>query len=529
MTEIVNYYTALFSRTDQAAYVAIVMAGIAVVLALVGFLKGITRGIGRQGVRTITVVLSVVLAYFGTHSMLPVVLDIFEDKSILDILATVKLDGIITALAPEFADLLANMEPITVAEVLITPVAVFVLPLLFIILFILISGFMLLVHACVCGILGYAKKRNNGFTRLLGALLGLAQGAFVAIILLIPICGIANVTEEASVRFEDEEPGVVDVVYETYFSEVTKSPLHKFVTKYGGEFLYKKLATVTINKTPTDARESVYNILHIADTWQNMGDANLSQMNESQRAALNEIVNTIAEDPCTATAVAGLIRTVMSTDTVTDVVLAKFDEPFRGFFAEWIEILSHCTKDTLHEDLDTIVDVIVIMADHGVLEAFMAHNADDMRNAMISVDENGDTAINLLVGRFQQNERTAHLVTTLARLSISLMVGESDLGLDDDTLDTFNNVKDGLAENVLTIDKSTYGEDTDAYVSDVADALDTTLTEAGIDLSDDALTEMAEYISENNEQITALETLDDVTVTNILIQYYTAYMSTTNP
>ena len=524
MTEIVNYYVALLSRRDIPAYVALACAGLVIVLALVGFFKGARRGIGRQGVRTVTVAISAVLAYFATHSMLPMVIDFFKGKSVIEVLAMVKLDGFLGTLAPEFTEILSNMDATTVSDVLTMPLAVFVLPILFAALFILISGLMLLVHACVAGILGYTKKNNNFFTRLLGALLGLVQGVLVAALLLVPVSGIVNVAEEASARSEDEQ-SVVTVVYQGYLEEVSHSPLHELVTKYGGEQLYKSLTTVSTDKTSVDARESVYNILHIVDVYKGLGEESITEMNEEQQAALTEIVDCIGKDPYTAKAAAGLIRAMLMSDTVRASVLEKFDEPFRSFFAEWIDVLSGCTKETLHEDLDTIVDAIIIMADHGVLDAFMAHNADDMRNALISVDEGGETAINLLVNRFNENERTAHLVTTLARLSLTLMAGDNELGLDDATIDTFNNVKDGLAESVLTIDKSTYGEDTEAYVNDVADALDSVLTENSITLSDEALNEMAEYISENNETISSLEALDDTTVTNILIQYYVTYMN----
>lgn len=301
------------------------------------------------------------------------------------------------------------------------------------------------------------------------------------------------------------------------------------INKYGGEKLYQSITTVTVDKTPVDARNSVYNLLHIIEEWQMMGDENLSEMTDDQKAALTEIVDTVGEDPYTANALAAIVRTMMKTELVRTSLLTKFDEPFRSFFSEWVDVLSECTKETLHEDLDTIVDVIIIMADHGVLDAFMTHNSEDMHDALISENADGETAITLLVNRFNENERTAHLVTTLARLSITLMAGEAELGLTQETLDTFNNVKDGLTENVLSLDKASYGEDTEAYVNDVAAALDTTLTEQGIELDQDILDGMAEYISENDETISALETMDDATVSNILIQYYASYIASTNP
>ena len=109
------------------------------------------------------------------------------------------------------------------------------------------------------------------------------------------------------------------------------------------------------------------------------------------------------------------------------------------------------------------------------------------------------------------------------------MAGDENLNLDEETLDTFNNVKEGLTETVLTLDKSSYGEDTEAYVADVAEALDTTLTENGIELDEETIETMAQYISDNNDLISELETMDDATLTNILIQYYLTYSEAINP
>ena len=48
MTESINYYVELLSRHDIAAYIALGMAGLVLLLGLVGFVKGARRGIGRQ-------------------------------------------------------------------------------------------------------------------------------------------------------------------------------------------------------------------------------------------------------------------------------------------------------------------------------------------------------------------------------------------------------------------------------------------------------------------------------------------------
>ena len=526
MTASINYYVELLSRNDIAAYVALGMAGLVLVLGLIGFVKGATRGIGRQGVRTVTVVISAVLSYFATRNMLPLLVDFFEGKTMLEMMKQIKVDGLFE-LNEKLTALFANIDTKTMEEILNLPLAVFVLPLCFAIIFIIISAMMLLIHICVSGILGYIKERNNFFTRLLGALLGLVQGVLVAAVILVPVTGITNVVNEAKSR--SEEPNAVITFADKYLCEVSNSPIHKTITKFGGEKLFQSLTTIPMDKEHIDARESVYNILHIMEEWQKLGEANLSEMNEEQQAHLTEIVDTIGEDPSISTSIAALVRSMLATPEVRESILAKFDEPFRGFFNEWISVLAQCNKDTLREDMDTLLDVLIIMAEHDVLEAFMAHDSEAMKEALTRNDENGENVITLLVNRFNENDRTAPLVVTLARLSLTLMAGDESLNLDEESLDTFNNVKEGLTESVLTLDKSSYGEDTEAYINDVAEALDTTLTENGITLDDGVIDTMAQYISDNNELISELETMDDATLTNILIQYYLAHPEVVTP
>ena len=253
--------------------------------------------------------------------------------------------------------------------------------------------------------------------------------------------------------------------------------------------------------------------------------ADFSNLNAEEREALTDVVEIMGEDPYIARMLASIVRTMVCSDTIRTPLSASFDEPFRSFFDEWLSVYEDTSAQTIKDDLDTVFDVLLIMMDNDVFAAFATHNGEMMRTIFITEDENGDTVIEKIVERFNENPRTAGLVTTLARLSLSLMVGESDLTLDEDSLNTFNNVKEGLTDTLLTLDKDSYGDNTAQYEKDVASAIDSTLTENGIALAPDVIDGMAKYVSDNNEKFEELSELDDAALCDILISYYGAYMN----
>lgn len=527
ITEMIQYYIALLERRDLAAYLSLALAGLILALGLCGALKGAFRGIGRQAVRLMTIGASVVLAFFATRNAYPIVVDFCEGKTMLQLLALVRLDGVVAGLNPEIYQLLSSMDATAATDVLTLPMTIVILPFVFAGLFVLISTVMLLIHACIAGILGYAKNNNNALTRILGAILGFVQGALVAVVLLIPVSGLINIATEAVER-SDAEDGKATVLYEEYIAEAAQSPVNRLITKYGGELVYQKLTTVSLSDSEqvVDTRESVYNILIIYDKWMSLESADFSNLNAEQREALSISVEILGEDPYIARMLASIIRSMVSTESIRYTLTESFEEPFRGFFNEWLSVYEDTTAQTVKEDLDTVLDVLFIMMDNDLFAAFSTHDGEMMRSIFISADESGDTVIEKIVSRFNENPRTAGLVTTLARLSLTLMAGESDLTLDSETLDTFNEIKTDLSDTILALDKESYGENTAAYEEDVAQAIDATLTENGIELAPDVTLGMAKYVSENNDKFKSLSELDDAALCDILISYYLALGNT---
>ncbi len=139
--------------------------GLVAALALLGFLAGYVRGVMRQLVRIITVAASFGLAFVLTLSLKDAMLSFFDGKTLAQLLTPMGVaigEGV----------WLNNVTAETVETVITLPAGLVIMPLVFLVLFILISFVMLLVHKMLSGIVGFTKRNNNLITRTLGALAG---------------------------------------------------------------------------------------------------------------------------------------------------------------------------------------------------------------------------------------------------------------------------------------------------------------------------------------------------------------------
>ena len=135
---IISHITEMIAKGTPSAYVALGVAGLFALLAFFGALKGFTRGITRQTVRSVTIVISAVLAYFAATSLTSGVIGYLDGKTIEEV-----------AVAGGFAEALAELGEATVAVVyglsmetvqhlLALPFALVIAPIAFLVSFVMI-------------------------------------------------------------------------------------------------------------------------------------------------------------------------------------------------------------------------------------------------------------------------------------------------------------------------------------------------------------------------------------------------------
>lgn len=521
------------------------------VLALIGLIKGLTRGICRQTVRSMTVICAAILAFIVVRSLIPAIRDYLDGKTVSETVSAMKLSGIYeSALPEETRNVVECFDSEFLSTVVSLPVMVVIAPALFVLLFVVFSALLLIVHAILCGVLGFAKRRNNIVTRLLGGVLGLVQGVAVAAILILPAAGLLTVSAEAAeqIRAEStagaEESATAAVplegevtdgetggetrrtfleLYDEVLKPIYDSPVITVVNKCGGDAVMSAFCTDGAGDNKTDMREEIVAIIGVVNEASGMGDIDMQKLTEADKAKIDALIARIERSDYLSSVMAGFIRGI-AVAVDGDYLDVQGEEPYRGIMKSGIAVFRDTSESTLHADLRTIRDVYFLMSDEDVVLSLSgAEGAMSMEDALAQTDENGETVIRRVTNMLNENEHTKSLTAVLTRVSVSIMAKAYGDGLGIDTEETYENVKSGLSK-ISEIDKGLTDEE---YTAEVASTIDTTLRDSDIDLEPEVVDEMAKYVTENYKEELNGE-LTDEELDDIIISYYDAYLKTKN-
>lgn len=220
---IVKYYTDLFAKGSIGAYIAIGALGLVALFAFLQALIDFGRGTSRSIMRLITVAGAAVLAFFATKIV---------GRAFI-------ADQTVASVLPVGIEQLGPILKASLAEVL--------LPIVFVVLFLVFSAVLVIVHKLLCGILGFSYKRNNALTRLFGMVVGALHGALTAVIVLFPLFVCMGLYADAAAAL-DAKSSVV-AVYEDYIEATVESPLYEYPMQYGGEFVKGEFSHATIGSS----------------------------------------------------------------------------------------------------------------------------------------------------------------------------------------------------------------------------------------------------------------------------------------
>ena len=110
---------------DFTGILLIIMA----TLMLIGALKGLSRGIGRQAIRTITVIASVIIALIITNSIAKNFYGDFATMTPEEFVSTLEKANV-QVMGTELEPILANVSPETVSYILAIPLSLIILPII---------------------------------------------------------------------------------------------------------------------------------------------------------------------------------------------------------------------------------------------------------------------------------------------------------------------------------------------------------------------------------------------------------------
>ncbi len=531
---------------DVKSIVTIALLALVGLLALIGMLKGLRRGIKRQSIRTATIILSIVLSFVAVKVLYGVILG-FCDVATMGELFT-KLEGFGLALDAETKDMLAGFDPVIIEYILAIPLALLVGPIVFVPVFIIISALMLIVHAIISGILGFRKKENTKTTRLLGMALGFVQGALVAVVLLVPILGLANTVSGAvdtireKTEKSEEETELIQM-YDENLKDIIENPVVKVLGSLGGNLTYKSLATVKVEDNRVNMIDQIDTVLVVYNEIDTLSSLEFTNLTPEQQASIRGLIDAVGESNYFAPFLSKLVSGLAS--TLEDDLAAEMEEPIKTLMVDIIGIFKTSSQETLKSDLDTFCDFFFYLTNRGVLSAAMGEpevpggESPDIMDVLFKTDDsNGKTTIDNAIAILDSNTRTQPIITSLVKISVAYAKEslKNDAagslpeleGADIDAI--YEDVKAGVNE-IVQMDRNNYATE-EEYKSAVSSSVESFVVNNGfVDQAeiDENREEMEEIFAEVSDHIIenfgGQTEVSDAELISVVLQYYNSYNS----
>ena len=497
------------------ATIDIILYAIAGVLILSAALLGFIRGGMRALVRLITIVISAVASY----ALIFCGMSAFSAKfphgmTFGQLLSNAGQSGLIAKYLPaEYAAVIESMEAEGAVPLLSVPATLVVFPILAIVIFVLISAVMLILHKIIC-LIAHFSRSNNGFvSRLIGFLIGAAQGAVVSFIFLLPVAGVGNLAGEVAGVLNNDAPdsqmtATVNVYKDDYIDPINRNPVIKTVYMAGGEMLYDKLAVFDFSGDEINAKSEIMMFAEIyAEYLANFEGTDMRNLTEEQTAVLDGMVEKASQSDSLTYFLSALVRSVSDCrEAGTFKLSEQVERDFGPIIDEVVAVFGDSTSESIKEDIKTIGDVYSLMAKEGILSL----SGDPLEQAL-----SNEEFVSQIVQLLYANERTRGLGALFARYGMAIVC--QNLGIPNDAEDAYEAL---LADVAALMNKESSTESEAERVNEISDGLAQIFDLNGITMDEDKRKLMAECL------YTDFGSADTVTADDIesfFIMMYTVY------
>ena len=483
--------------------------GVVGALALLGMLAGLVRGVMRSLVRLITVSASFGFAFLATMSVKDTIFSYFDGKSIGELLAPagLSLDGV---------EWLNDVSAETIKAIIMLPAGIVVLPLVFVALFLVMSFLMILIHKVLSGIMGYTKSNNNELTRLLGAAVGAAQGAVMALVILIPVSGTITMLHQAvdyvAEKYPDRNNSQQLVENYNYYLGAAEENMVLDIVDPIAEALYPSFTVFELDGEEIDTRDTVQNAAIILVNLGDIAVTDWAELNANDKEALDSMVSILSEDKYYATIASGILRAFGEYVQHEDVF--GLPEPLKSFVDCIFGILRTSNTENLGGDLNTLKSVLYILSDSGTLRTLV--EGGNALEAFISKDSDGQLFYNKFTAEFNKNPRMSLIVTAINTFAFEMLLqnNQSDIPV----AEVIDSVKTGI-NDVLSIDKESY-ETEEEYRDAVSSGIEETLKNNDIALNEEQMEQITDFVINDMEDV---EELTDAEIADFISRYYEIY------
>lgn len=501
--------------SDIIGYVSIGFSVFFALLVLFSTFKGYRRGILRQSIRTATIVISMIAAIIIIRASVGMLTDACQGNTISEAIEQLGAGALLDTMDGETVEILESLSADKVLNLVLVPVASIAFPIAFTLLFIVISAVLYVIYGIVCiFVKGLSKKRNSGKTRLFGALLGLVQGFVVATVCFLPVNNILDIADTAvtSIRQADtEESSELTELYDEYVSPLYNFPMRTSMT-LGGRLIADTVSTIEIDGESYNTRQPILTIAEVYSDASRLKDADFVSLSKKDQKIIRDIEETLFKDKFFTSSVAGLLSSFG--DLADDGLIAlEIEGNAKEFFDAFLYMFKSSTVDTVEDDFDTVLDVMFFMINEGVMDAIANGTDEDIIDIMTkSVDYNGKNATTLahISAILDENPHTHPIVTALTKFSLTVMSDFLNFG------EQLDEVYETIKDDIDTLNHSTNR-------SEIKTTLDDIFAEHNINIEDEVLAEMTNFIYD--EYTSQGKTITEDDMSDIIFSYYDAYVA----
>lgn len=449
------------------AIIAVIMLAIIFANVLMGVLRGTKKSLGSLIAVIASAVISAVIAIVICMPSLP----------IMGALADALL-GALNMLPAEITEIL-SMD--AVSTTLTYYLGMIISPFVFLICYVVISIIATIVTAIVMRKILKGKPRPKVGGRFGGVGIGLVCGLIVAVLCITPFYGLFDMAAQVVDTASDEvfeTLGLNETIESLPVDVKGGSSSLKIYEYMGCGLLYDALTSAKFEDETVSLREEV-------GTFARIGSGVIGFVNDSEGTDIAETLGTVVTEIDKSPIIRNLLATalnVLADSELVEGIVPDMGELMNPVIDSILDVLSSTTKDTVTADLSTLVNVMDIIIDSGIVE-------ESDSQAMLT--KLGDGLISDLLVEINKNERMYPVSDEITKLSIRAL--SSTLGFPKDADERYDNLMNSIAD-VLNENASLSGAE---KFENVKEDLGNLFDDYGVDISGLALEHVTEGLIED--------------------------------
>ena len=512
-----EYIDAMKEMGTPVAVVAVSLLCLFLAVVIVKMLGGMRRGTFKQLFRTGTTLLAAVIAYGVAVILSNSIIGGTNMQSIEDFILFV--DNNIPGAGDVIRQALSTFDPRVFEYLIILPAAIIVMPIIATLIFLLINFIFNVVRSILVKIFGFKASKSNQ-QRFGGAMLGGVEAIIWIIMVSLPITGIIGLANSAckdAIETDGENTELISA-YEEYIKPFSNSPAFTFIDSLGSGAMADGIATITVNNERTNLRDELSSVVHIGIVEiPALEGADFAALTGENKLSLDRIIASLDRSPFISSVVAGVVQ---SSSGIMNSELIPFDREgeYSGIFFSFIEFLEGVTQKTLAKDLDTVKSVYYLMSDSGVIKK-VEEGESDIMALLAQMQQSGDDTIVKMIAILQSNERATPIIKAMTEALLRSLSTDIELPGGNTITVSYDTVKAGI-DKVLQLDKENFDNFIE-YKDELVETLDGVLQENGIEIEEDIVDSIANYIDKNYSN---LDVLTDEQFNDVLLHYYDAYL-----